>query len=152
MIGSYRCILAALSLLMLSVGGARAQWMVQDIAARPGSSAVLDMTYRSSGEKFTAVCSDTGVFVSYAVGFQIVRGRNETLEGSYQVDDGPMRPIAWTAPGRTAYVGARYAEALLHDIAGADRLFIQFAGVEQTFDLTPLKPYAEAIKRRCRMH
>lgn len=149
---SSRCILIVLSLLMLATREAGAQWLVQDIAARAGSSAVLDMTYRSSGEKFTVVCSETGVFVSYSVGYQIVRGRNESLEGSYQVDDGPMRPIAWTAPGRTAYVGARYAEALLHDIAGADRLFIQFAGVEQTFDLTPLKPYAEAIRRRCRMH
>ncbi|QCI67787.1 hypothetical protein [Phreatobacter stygius] len=146
-----RRILAALLWTMLVAGPARAQWLVQDIAARPGSAAVLDLTYRSSGEKFTVVCSETGVFISYAAGFRVDRPRDRPIAGTYQIDDGPSKPISWTTPGRTAYVSARYAESLLRDIAGAARLFIQFAGVEQTFDLTPLLPYAESIRRRCRM-
>ncbi|MGL4291280.1 MAG: hypothetical protein ACRCVA_33320 [Phreatobacter sp.] len=146
-----RSILMTLLWTLLAAGSAQAQWLVQDIAAKPGSSAVLDLTYRSSGEKFTVVCSETGVFVSYSAGFRVDRPRDRPIAGIYQIDDGPSRPISWTTPGRTAYVSARYAEVFLRDIAGAGRLFIKFAGVEQTFDLTPLQPYAEAIRRRCRM-
>ena len=86
-----------------------------------------------------------------APGYRLPAQRDGVFDGSYSVDSGPQKPIRWRVTGTSAFVTARFAEAFLTDINGASQVFIQFPGVEQTYDLTPLAPHADRLKAVCHL-
>lgn len=137
--------------LVMTGAPAAAQWSVRELPGPAGTGPAIEMSYRSSGERLTLLCSAGAAFVSFAPGYRLPAQPEGVFDGSYSVDNGPAKPIRWRVTGTSAFVTARFAESFLADIAGAMQVFIQFPGVEQTYDLSALAPHARKIKSVCRL-
>lgn len=140
-----------LGLPLAGAGEAWAEWTVRELPGPGGSGPAIEMTYRSSGERLTLLCSAGAAFVSFAPGYRLPAQRDGVFDGAYSVDNGPQKPIRWRVTGTSAFVTARFAEIFLADISGAAQVFIQFPGVEQTYDLTPLTPHAMRLRTICHL-
>jgi hypothetical protein len=140
-----------LGAMMASGVAAHAQWSVRELPGPAGTGPAIEMSYRSSGERLTMLCSAGAAFVSFAPGYRLPAQPDGVFDGSYSVDNGPTKPIRWRVTGASAFVTARFAESFLADIAGAMQVFIRFPGVEQTYDLSPLAPHSRRIKSVCRL-
>ncbi|QCK87427.1 hypothetical protein E8L99_17510 [Phreatobacter aquaticus] len=139
------CLVAALCLCPTL---AWAQWDIQHVPATPQSSASLEISYRSSGERLSIVCSHGIGLVSFSPGYRMLPS-TLLVEGIYRVDAEPPRPLRWRISGNLALVAAPDTQRLLSDLTGATKVFFSFAGVEQTYDLTPLRQRSELIHEAC---
>ncbi len=146
-------LIGVVALCALTMAGhpASAQWSVRELPGPAGTGPAIEMSYRSSGERLTLLCSAGAAFVSFAPGYRLPAQPEGVFDGSYSVDNGPSKPIRWRVTGTSAFVTARFAESFLADIAGAMQVFIQFPGVEQTYDLSALVPHALKIRTLCRL-
>ncbi|MFN3853865.1 MAG: hypothetical protein ACK4M0_05675 [Phreatobacter sp.] len=144
--------MAAVALMAVFCAGAgdvRAEWSIRETQGPGGSGPSLEMSYRSSGERLTLLCGAGAAFVSFSPGYRFP-GRTEGVhDGHYQVDGGPVKPVRWRIAGALAFVTARFAAGFLLDLVTGDRVFITFPGVEQTYDLTPLRAHAARLKAIC---
>lgn len=131
---------------------ARAQWSVRELQGPAGMGPAIEMSYRSSGERLTLLCSAGAAFVSFAPGYRLPAQRGGLYDGHYSVDNGPLKPIRWRVTGTSAFVTARFAELFLADLNGAAKVFITFPGVEQTYDLTPIAQHAKRMQAVCRLN
>lgn len=149
-----RCLWSGLLILGAIVPGgvALAEWSVRELPGPAGSGPALEMSYRSSGERFTLLCSAGAAFVSFAPGYRLPAVRDGVYDGHYSVDNGPLKPIRWRVTGASAFVTARFAENFLADIAGAAQVFIKFPGVEQTYDLTPIVSQTKRMQQICHLN
>jgi hypothetical protein len=127
---------------------ARAQWDIQHVPATRQASASLEISYRSSGERLSIVCSHGIGLVSFSPGYRMEPSAL-LVEGIYRVDAEPPRPIRWRISGNLALVAAPDTQRLLSDMTGASKIFFAFASVEQTYDLTPLKRQTGLIHEAC---
>lgn len=148
-----RVVLGVLTLTVIAAGGgvARAEWRVRELQESSGSGPAIEMSYRSSGERLTMLCSAGAAFVSFAPGYRLPEVPGGIFEGHYSVDNGPLKPIRWRVTQSSAFVTARFAELFLADIAGAAQVFIKFPAVEQTYDVTPLSQHARQLRSVCRL-
>jgi hypothetical protein len=142
-------VLWAITGLTVGSGTASAEWLVRELPGASGSGPSLEMSYRSSGERFTLLCGGGASFVSFAPGYRIPAQRDGVFDGHYSVDNGPLKPIRWRITGTSAFVTARFADNFLADISGAAQVFIKFPGVEQTYDLTPLAAHTKRLRMLC---
>jgi len=133
------------------IGMAHAQWRVRELQESTGSGPAIEISYRSSGERLTMLCSAGAAFVSFAPGYRLPDVPGGIFEGHYSVDNGPLKPIRWRVTQFSAFVTARFAELFLADIAGAAQVFIKFPAVEQTFDVTPVSLHAQRLRDVCRL-
>jgi hypothetical protein len=134
-----------------ATGTAQAEWRVRELQESSGSGPAIEMSYRSSGERLTMLCSAGAAFVSFAPGYRLPEVPGGIFEGHYSVDNGPLKPIRWRVTQFSAFVTARFAELFLADIAGAAQVFIKFPAVEQTYDVTPLSQHARQLRSICRL-
>ncbi len=150
---SRRVIQGAVTFAVIAGGGspALAEWRVRELQESSGSGPAIEMSYRSSGERLTMLCSAGAAFVSFAPGYRLPEVPGGIFEGHYSVDNGPLKPIRWRVTQFSAFVTARFAELFLADIAGAAQVFIKFPAVEQTYDVTPLAHHARQLKAVCRL-
>ncbi|KAF0136995.1 MAG: hypothetical protein FD152_740 [Xanthobacteraceae bacterium] len=150
---SRRVVLGAIGIAVAMAGGgpAHAEWRVRELQESSGSGPAIEMSYRSSGERLTMLCSAGAAFVSFAPGYRLPEVPGGIFEGHYSVDNGPLKPIRWRVTQFSAFVTARFAELFLADIAGAAQVFIKFPAVEQTYDVTPLAHHARQLKAVCRL-
>ncbi|MGQ3354200.1 MAG: hypothetical protein ACT6XY_05665 [Phreatobacter sp.] len=133
----------------LAAGPSRAEWRVRELQETSGSGPSIEMSYRSSGERLTLLCSAGAAFVSFSPGYRLPEVPDGQFEGSYSVDNGPPKPIRWRVTRNSAFVTARFATLFLADIAGAAQVFIKFPAVEQTYDVTPISRHARRLKSIC---
>ncbi|WP_439573238.1 hypothetical protein [Phreatobacter sp.] len=144
--------LTAVAVVALFCAGAtdtRAEWSIRETQGPGGSGPSLEMSYRSSGERFTLLCGGGAAFVSFSPGYRFPGRTDGVHNGHYQVDGGPVKQVRWRITGSSAFVTARFANDFLLDLVTGDRVFIKFPGVEQTYDLSPLKPHAARLKTIC---
>lgn len=144
--------LAAVALMAVFCAGAgdlRAEWSIRETQGPGGAGPSLEMSYRSSGERLTLLCGGGAAFVSFSPGYRFPGRSDGVHDGHYQVDAGPVKTVRWRITGSSAFVTARFAADFLLDLVSGDRVFIKFPGVEQTYDLTPLKPHAARLKAVC---
>jgi hypothetical protein len=132
----------------LPAATASAQWDIQHVPANPQSSGSLEVSYRSSGERLSIVCSHGVGLVSFSPGYRM-QPSAVLVEGIYRVDAEPPRPLRWRISGNLALVAAADTPRLLSDLTGATKIFFAFGGVEQTYDLTPLRLRADLIHEAC---
>jgi hypothetical protein len=132
----------------LSATPVSAQWDIQHVPATPQSSASIEISYRSSGERLSIVCSHGIGLVSFSPGYRMLPS-TLLVEGIYRVDAEPPRPLRWRISGNLALVSAPDTQRLLSDLTGATKIFFSFAGVEQTYDLTPLRQRSGLIHEAC---
>ncbi len=133
----------------LASGPSRAEWRVRELQESSGSGPSIEISYRSSGERLTLLCSAGAAFVSFSPGYRLPEVPDGLFEGSYSVDNGPPKPIRWRVTRNSAFVTARFATLFLADIAGAAQVFIKFPAVEQTYDVTPISRHARRLKSIC---
>lgn len=133
----------------LATGPARAEWRVRELQETSGSGPAIEISYRSSGERLTLLCSASAAFVSFSPGYRLPEVPDGLFEGSYSVDNGPPKPIRWRVTRNSAFVTARFATLFLADIAGAAQVLIKFPAVEQTYDVTAISHHAPRLKSIC---
>lgn len=144
--------LTAVALLAVACGGSgelRAEWSIRETQGAGGTGPSLEMSYRSSGERLTLLCGGGAAFVSFSPGYRFPGRTDGVHDGHYRVDGGPVKPVRWRITGSSAFVTARFAADFLLDLITGDSVFIKFPGVEQTYDLTPLRPHAARLKTIC---
>jgi hypothetical protein len=129
----------------------RAEWRMRELQETSGSGPAIEISYRSSGERLTFLCSAGAAFVSFSPGYRLPEVQDGLFEGSYSVDNGPAKPIRWRVTRNSAFITARFAAQFLADIAEAAQVFIKFPAVEQTYDVTPVSRHARRLKTVCRL-
>ncbi|MCZ8313422.1 hypothetical protein [Phreatobacter sp.] len=139
--------LACLGALALAPASAHAQWRVREVQEAHGAPA-LEIIYRSSGERLTLLCSAGSAFVSFAPGYRLPAS-DALVEGHYSVDGRPAKTVRWQMTRNSAFITAGFATSFVADITGASQLSIAFPAVEQTYDLSPLRPHAARLRAIC---
>lgn len=142
-------VVALIAVLCAGAGESRAEWSIRETQGPGGAGPSLEMSYRSSGERLMLLCGGGAAFVSFSPGYRFPGRADGVHDGHYQVDAGPVKPLRWRITGSSAFVTARFVADFLLDLVTGDRVFIKFPGVEQTYDLTPLKPHAARLKSIC---
>jgi len=140
--------LACIGTLVLASSTAHAQWRVREFHESANGGPAIEITYRSSGERLTLLCSAGTAFVSFAPGYRLPAS-DAPVEGRYSVDGRPPKPLRWRMTRNSAFITAGFATTFVADITGASQLEISFPAVEQTYDLTPLRPHAGRLRAVC---
>lgn len=142
-------VIVLMAVLCAGAGDVRAEWSIRETQGPGGSGPSLEMSYRSSGERLTLLCGGGAAFVSFSPGYRFPGRTDGVHDGHYQVSGGPVKPVRWRIAGSSAFVTARFAAGFLLDLVTGDSVFIKFPGVEQTYDLTPLRAHAARLKAIC---
>lgn len=140
--------LACLGAIALAPETAHAQWRVREYQEPAHGAPALEITYRSSGERLTVLCSAGTAFVSFAPGYRLPVS-DALVDGRYSVDGRPAKPVRWQVTRNSAFITAGFATGFVTDITGASQLSIAFPAVEQTYDLSPLRPHAARLRAVC---